>query len=143
MFYSDLWQLGLGGTAVKLSAVKDSRLQSLTSTSCCNTDSKRPHRCCHLWSQTNFGSFQIFHPYTLQWAARCPQHRLFPWGDPGQHPTHGSSCPPEPTIPNGITTGPAVLAQLMDVTDRHTLRPRYICNNGPRIFYAQRACDAA
>ena len=36
---------------------------------------------------------------------------------------------------NGIWIGPAILAQLVVVTNTQTDRPRYICSNRPHLYY--------
>jgi len=52
-------------------------------------------------------------------ASQGPQNCSFPWGGSGPHPTHGSSGPLE-SIPNGIKTGSAALAQLTCMTHTQT-----------------------
>jgi len=59
-----------------------------------------------------------------------------PWGDQCFHLIHGSLAPPSPQ-PNGqlgTLIGSAVFAGLINVSNRHTDRPRYICSNRPHLM---------
>jgi len=70
---------------------------------------------------------------------------LLPWGGESEPPPKTwFTGPPRVHIPNGISIGSAVLAQLTVMTNGHTDvdRPRYMCSNRPR-YYALRLCDAA
>jgi len=60
-------------------AARKSAIIVLKVTSCCGTDSERPHRCCSL--PNNFGSRRIF-PILLNAIGRemSPKNCLFPWG---------------------------------------------------------------
>ena len=82
-----------------------------STTSCCSPVSERPHHYCHI--PNNFG---------WQWAGRWPQN--CPLGDLDHHLTNvltnGYLALPDTTSPNGISTGWAVLAWIMVMTNRHT-----------------------
>jgi len=63
-------------------------------------------------------------------------HRPFPWGDSGPYLIHGSLGPftrVRVPIPNSISIGSAVLAQLMVMPNRQTHRPRNIGNYRPHL----------
>jgi len=62
-------------------------------TSCCSTDSKKPHHCCHLTN--NFDSCWMFLIQYSQWVERCPANCPFCWGGFGPYLIHDSLGPPE------------------------------------------------
>jgi len=70
--------------------------------------------------------------YTSQWFGRCPHNAFFPGGSRPSPNTRflGST---RVHVPNGISIGSAVLAQIMVVTNghRHRHSSRYICSNRP------------
>ena len=62
-------------------------------TSCCNTDSKRPHRCCHLPNNVENMNGRPDIPYALQWRRKCPPPRKncpFSYEVSGRHLIHCS-----------------------------------------------------
>jgi len=63
-------------------------------TSCCSTDSERPHRFCHL--PNNFGSPRQFHNRT----GNIPPNCLFPLGDPV--PAYNMVLWAHPSISTGV-----------------------------------------
>ena len=63
-------------------------------TSCCSTDSERPHRCCQLTN--NFGSRRMILPiYFIIGQGSAPKIAHSSVG-PGPHLMHGSSAHPSP-----------------------------------------------
>ena len=108
---------------------KDSRNNM---TSCCSTESERPHRCCQL--PNNFGLRTILYNGLGDAPKNCP----FPWG---------SRTPPINMVPwvypNCISSGLAVLAQLMVVSDQLTHTQRHATHVAIGRIYLLRAHDAA
>ena len=86
----------------------------------CSTDSKRPHRCCHL--SNNFGSCWIFHILYHWWR---PQNCHFALGDPSPHLIIYDFLGPSPHL------------QWLNDRQTHTYwhRPYYICDN--RLYSMQ------
>ena len=67
-------RLRVGDTACRyLLTVPDDAI-----TSCCGTETDRPHRCCHL--ENNFGSRHIFPILLNRPRHACPKNCPFPWG---------------------------------------------------------------
>jgi len=64
---------------------------------CCSTDSKRPHRRCHLLNKAENIDRMLGIPYTLQWARKCPyQNCPFLWEI--RAPTYYMVPPAHPSI---------------------------------------------
>jgi len=76
-------------------------------TSCCSTDSERPHRCCHLPNET--GSCRIFP--ILHNEPGMPPLMAFPLGKPGPDLIHMVPFATRIHTANGISIGSVVCDQ--------------------------------
>ena len=100
--------------------------------SCCNTDSERPYRLCHL--ANNFDSRRIFR-ILHNGPGDALQNYPFPWliGS-GPLLIHGILSLPKSTPKTASrSVHPFVQGSRLCSTDTHTCRPRYICNNRPHL----------
>jgi len=86
-------------------------------TSCCSTDSKRQHCCCHLKNKVDNIKRMADTPYNLQWTGKRPQYCPIPWGIQAPLNTRFLRLT-QVNTPKGTSTGLAILAQLMVVTNR-------------------------
>ena len=79
--------------------------------------------------------------YTLQWAGICPPKIALFLKNTDPPPNPWFLWPTRVHIPNGISIGSAILAQLMVFTNRQsTQRPRCICSNKPHLCTACIRC---
>jgi len=105
---------------------------------CCSTDSKRPHHCCHLSNEVeNIDRTQDI-PYNLQWVRRYPPKLPLSTGGSGP-PSNAWLLLPTRVLSLQTTSWsvhPFWQSSWLWPTDRQTYRPRYVCNS------RQRLCDA-
>ena len=94
---------------------------------CKNCSSKCAYHCVQLSYTTQHGAVLIIFPLNLQASITAQILSTGGEGPVGQQ-THGSSCPRESLLPDGISIGSAAFARLarMMNTHRQTHRPRYV-----------------
>ena len=92
-------------------------------TSCCSTDSKRPHCCCH--QLNNYARNSLY--FIMRWD--IPPKLPHTLGDPGACLIHGFMAPPESTT-HRSPVGSSIFVWLAPVTNRQTdTQALLICSN--------------
>jgi len=117
-------------------------------TSCCSTDSERPHQCCHLPNNLVSSALAGYSLYS-QWAGKFPRNWAFLWEYGPQLATWFHDYTISPLCKWKLSIGSTGLAQLRIVnviewlTAKHTnnaQRPRYVCSSRPHLCTACMPC---
>ena len=102
------------------------RGRRVTSSSCCRTNSKKPHRCCYLSNKVEISTARriFLSVYFTMGQEMSPPNCPFPWGYLGHPRKTRFGVLTRVHIPNGSSICPAVFIELAVLTSRQTHRPR-------------------